>query len=198
MTQETRPNPSDLWMPLVGIETPRQRAAKLRSMLANVPWEQATVLYGGHAGLAARVTQMRAELATLEREMGAEGEDETEAEVLAVIAATEYTGRAYVGVRPTTRPGDARVYVIEGETRAPLTHYPYHSPDGFEWGYTGSGPADLALALLADVLGEAPTRETLDAGRPLASWLLHQDLKADLVAGLPRPGWRVNASEIGA
>lgn len=29
-----------------------------------------------------------------------------------------------------------------------------HSPDGFEWGYGGSGPAQLALALLADVTGD--------------------------------------------
>lgn len=29
-----------------------------------------------------------------------------------------------------------------------------HSPDGFEWGYSGSGPAQLALALAADVLGD--------------------------------------------
>lgn len=29
-----------------------------------------------------------------------------------------------------------------------------HSPDGFEWGYGGSGPAQLALALLADALGD--------------------------------------------
>ena len=29
-----------------------------------------------------------------------------------------------------------------------------HSPTGFEWGYRGSGPAQLALAILADHLGE--------------------------------------------
>ena len=29
-----------------------------------------------------------------------------------------------------------------------------HSPDGFEWGYCGSGPAQLALAILADHLGD--------------------------------------------
>jgi len=29
-----------------------------------------------------------------------------------------------------------------------------HSPSGFEWGYCGSGPAQLALALLADCLGD--------------------------------------------
>jgi hypothetical protein len=29
-----------------------------------------------------------------------------------------------------------------------------HSPDGFSWGYAGSGPAQAALALLADCLGD--------------------------------------------
>lgn len=29
-----------------------------------------------------------------------------------------------------------------------------HSPDGFAWGYGGSGPAQLALALCADVLDD--------------------------------------------
>lgn len=28
-----------------------------------------------------------------------------------------------------------------------------HSPDGFQWGYSGSGPAQLSLALLLDVTG---------------------------------------------
>ena len=105
----------------------------------------------------------------------------------------------YVGLRPSDRPGDTTVYVVERGERRPLTHYPYHSPDGFEWGYGGSGPADLALALLADVLGEEPTREALDGGAlPFRSWLLHQDLKADLVAAFPHNGWRVSAGEIAA
>jgi len=29
-----------------------------------------------------------------------------------------------------------------------------HSPDGFSWGYSGSGPAQLSLALLADHFGD--------------------------------------------
>jgi hypothetical protein len=32
----------------------------------------------------------------------------------------------------------------------PLRHIPLHSPTGFEFGYGGSGPADLSLAILAD------------------------------------------------
>lgn len=46
-----------------------------------------------------------------------------------------------------------------------------HSPDGFEWGYSGSGPSQLALALLADALG--------DDARALA---LYQDFKRTFVA----------------
>lgn len=46
-----------------------------------------------------------------------------------------------------------------------------HSPDGFAWGYGGSGPAQLALALLlaAGIPAETATR-------------LHQGFKNDHVA----------------
>ena len=36
-----------------------------------------------------------------------------------------------------------------------------HSPTGFEWGYAGSGPAQLALALLADMLGPGKEGEAV-------------------------------------
>lgn len=50
-----------------------------------------------------------------------------------------------------------------------------HSPDGFEWGYPGSGPAQLALAILADALE--------DDGRALE---LYQNFKIAAIATLPR------------
>ena len=31
-----------------------------------------------------------------------------------------------------------------------------HSMTGFEWGFAGSGPAQLALAILADTIGDEP------------------------------------------
>lgn len=34
-----------------------------------------------------------------------------------------------------------------------------HSPDGFEWGYGGSGPAQLALAMLLDYYGDGALAE---------------------------------------
>lgn len=46
-----------------------------------------------------------------------------------------------------------------------------HSPDGFAWGYNGSGPAQLALALLADALR--------DDNLALA---IHQRFKSTVVA----------------
>ena len=60
-----------------------------------------------------------------------------------------------------------------------------HSPDGFEWGYGGSGPAQLALALLADCL---------DNEQEAVEW--HQDFKSAVVAGLPREGWTLTEEEI--
>ena len=60
----------------------------------------------------------------------------------------------------------------------------YHSPDGIEWGYPGSGPADLALSILADYFEETPEQvlgalKSLWASRSKAA-ALHQRFKADL------------------
>lgn len=35
----------------------------------------------------------------------------------------------------------------------PLEHVCLYSPDGFNWGYSGSGPADLALSILCHAEG---------------------------------------------
>lgn len=54
-----------------------------------------------------------------------------------------------------------------------------HSPDGFAWGYGGSGPAQLALALLL---------VELDADEAVH---LHQVFKREFIAGLPQEGrWK--------
>jgi hypothetical protein len=50
-----------------------------------------------------------------------------------------------------------------------------HSPTGFEWAYAGSGPAQLALALLADAMHN-----------DLAAKALHQAFKFKVVGRLPR------------
>ncbi len=46
-----------------------------------------------------------------------------------------------------------------------------HSPSGFEWGYGGSGPAQLALAILADFLGPAQCPTACPyCGLPMKDW----------------------------
>ena len=54
---------------------------------------------------------------------------------------------------------DRQVIVVEGGVSADLSPEPSqeiinHSPDGGYWGYSGSGPAQLALGLLLDGTGE--------------------------------------------
>jgi hypothetical protein len=48
----------------------------------------------------------------------------------------------------------AVVLVDNGKTTARLQHHRKHSPAGFEWGYLGSGPAELARCLIIDYLGD--------------------------------------------
>lgn len=61
--------------------------------------------------------------------------------------------KTYQGIRIA---GEAMASVREGDLVRqldPRYDLANHSPDGFEWGYNGSGPAQLALAICADALG---------------------------------------------
>jgi hypothetical protein len=58
--------------------------------------------------------------------------------------------KIYRGWRNPADWSDKTVTVDEN----PLKHIERHSPDGFEWGYGGSGPSDLALSILTDFVGE--------------------------------------------
>lgn len=94
--------------------------------------------------------------------------------------------RIYVGRR--NPDGLCIVLVITGKQQRPLRprlDLFNHSPTGFEWGYGGSGPAQLALALLADALHN--DREAVT---------LHQAYKFRVVASLPRHGFTLTADEI--
>lgn len=62
-----------------------------------------------------------------------------------------------------------------------------HSPTGFGWAYGGSGPAQLAYAILRDYLGNRAAAERH-----------HQAFKADVVAKLPRGAWKLDGEEIAA
>lgn len=88
-----------------------------------------------------------------------------------------------------------------------------HSPTGFEWSYSGSGPAQTALAILAnhfiDKEHHAPALLALGLtdlpsedermGNEIHEYLavrLHQTFKFRVIAGLPREGWELHEDEI--
>ena len=90
--------------------------------------------------------------------------------------------KVYKGMRLNPEPGTIsnKVVTVNGE---PLKHHVYHSPDGFNWGYGGSGPADLARSILWDHLGKEP--------RPS----LYQNFKFHFVSGW-KDVWEITSKEI--
>ena len=76
--------------------------------------------------------------------------------------------------------GLVKVILPSGKSRL-LRHVVLYSPTGFGWGYGGSGPADLALSILCDVLGKRPSEKQIDHGR-FKAYPHHQDFKREFVA----------------
>ena len=81
------------------------------------------------------------------------------------------------------------VFVSEdGEMMAPLPlrlDIVNHSPTGFAWGYSGSGPAQLALAILADWFG-----------CDYAARALHQRFKAAAIASIGENHWSLTDQDL--
>jgi hypothetical protein len=91
----------------------------------------------------------------------------------------------------TRTPGGCEIVVLEDgkpprrlDLRLDLRN---HSPTGLEWGYSGSGPAQLALALAADLLGDDERAQAI-----------YQRLKFKLIAGLPHDGWELSEERMRA
>lgn len=84
------------------------------------------------------------------------------------------------------RQGYAVVVTVNGRPLNPRLDLWNHSPTGFEWGYCGSGPAQLALAIVADHL--ADDRQALD---------VYQRFKWAVIAELPRSrSWTLTSRDI--
>lgn len=76
--------------------------------------------------------------------------------------------------------------LVNGQLLDPGYHLRNHSPDGFAWGYGGSGPSQLALALMLDA--------TKDLERTSS---MYQDFKFDKIAGLSKDEpWEMTDTEI--
>jgi len=99
--------------------------------------------------------------------------------------------KRYVG-EPNDR--DWKVFVTESNDGAissrplnPRHDIRNHSPDGFAWGYGGSGPAQLALALLCDAIGVERAEK------------LYQQFKFSVIARLPQDaGWTFTVEQVRA
>lgn len=85
----------------------------------------------------------------------------------------------------------------------PLPHVVRHSPTGFEWGYPGSGPADLALSIVCDVLGLqghgrwAEELRPIEGGDVLLSDPPYQAFKFEFIAPLDRDRpWSIRESDV--
>lgn len=97
--------------------------------------------------------------------------------------------KTYKGVRRSD--GSVEVFVVEYipnsdglERRGCLEHRFRHSHDGFEWGYGGSGPADLAFSILWDYLG------------PEIAESCYMEFKWSVVSVLNRKEWTLTTGEI--
>lgn len=91
----------------------------------------------------------------------------------------------YQGVR--TKSG-VTVNVVNGNIAVeldPRFDLRNHSPTGFEWGYGGSGPAQLALAILAD--------HTNDLEYALR---YYQDFKFKVIGRLNEDKWTLTSQEV--
>ena len=73
---------------------------------------------------------------------------------------------------------------INGAPLDPRLDLRNHSPDGFEWGYSGSGPAQLALAILA---------VEFDDEFAVAHY---QKFKDDFIAPITDAGWGMESNSI--
>ena len=93
-----------------------------------------------------------------------------------------YKGKRFGEFSVTVTVWEDGKYIRSLDTRSDLVN---HSPDGFEWGYVGSGPAQLALALLADLYGDEIVIRN------------YQKFKFDVIANLTREkGWEITSSQI--
>ena len=88
----------------------------------------------------------------------------------------------YAGARDEN--GNVKVVRIRNGRQKPLRHLVHHSPTGFEWGYGGSGPADLARSIIADALG-------------IIDPAIYQEFKREFVAGWG-DRWEISLEQVRA
>lgn len=80
-----------------------------------------------------------------------------------------------------------------------LGHHVRHSPTGFNWGYGGSGPADLARSLLFDAFGQPECPPFPSECECRSKWVdsTYQAFKSDIVSKLTQDqDWKLVQMEV--
>jgi len=102
--------------------------------------------------------------------------------------------QALISHEPITIKGDWQSKLVQINNVPLSSQYSQsiqnHSPDGFNWGYGGSGPAQLALAIMLHLLKD------LEHGERLAQ-VLYQRFKWDYIATWPSNNIRITIEDIG-
>jgi len=97
-----------------------------------------------------------------------------------------------------------KVYITVDDRPLPYfnTHGPLFPPEGpsdkwYEWGYSGAGPRQLAVAILADHFGELSPRGWA-SGEAFQAVRYYYDFKDDFVGWFPEQAWQITSEEIEA
>lgn len=69
-----------------------------------------------------------------------------------------------------------------------------HSPTGFNWGYGGSGPAQLAFCIVYEYLKRV--LKDPDEVACNKAYLLHQDFKWEFIAGIHKDEFEITQAQI--
>jgi uncharacterized protein DUF6166 len=95
-------------------------------------------------------------------------------------------GVAAMKIYEGARSLDGAIVTVDGKKLSPRLDLRAFSKTGFEWTYEGAGPAQLALALLADHLGDDQ-----------AALAQYERFMREIVANLDN-AWRLSSADIDA
>ncbi len=84
------------------------------------------------------------------------------------------------------------VVVTTPEGSKSLRHISRHSPDGFQWGYGGSGPSDLALSIMVDFF----EKQGLSMFALKNAGTCYQDFKWEFIAGVQENRFVITGEQI--
>ena len=97
------------------------------------------------------------------------------------------TETVFRGYHDSTAPvGEEYSVTVNGEILAKRYDLLSASPSGFSWGFSGSGPSQLAIAMLAHAFGDEFAFEH------------YQQFKREVVSELPEDGWTLTTSDLDA